>query len=151
VRFRRSLVAFVLVACLPGCTLLGLGTGATVDALAGPYYTEKPAREVRPLELGERIRATTSRGVRVEGRYAGLRAPNPRDPETYLLVRESDDNQVELRYSEVTRIGVEKPGRGWLYGTLIGLGLDVATVVALAVAQPDFAGGGWGGGTTLWQ
>jgi hypothetical protein len=136
----RYLAPVAILLCLPSCTLLGLGTGATFDAVNGPYYTEKTVQETRPLVRGERVRATTSHGVRSEGRYAGIKAPTARDPESYLLLRDSNDGQVELRYSEVTRIGVEKPGRGWVYGTLIGLGLDVAAVVVLAVAAENCCG-----------
>lgn len=131
----RVIAAELLAACLlslPGCTLLGAGAGAGVDALTrGPYEERSP--KLLELERGDRVRLVTRAGRRVEGRYAGTIGPSARDPEIYLVI----DGEQELEpvaSSDVRAVGVEVMGKGWLYGGLAGLAVDVALVVAVSVA-----------------
>jgi len=90
---------------------------------------------------GDFVRLVLRGGSVVDGRYRGVRGPTARDPETYLLIepeaptRLSDSleaPQTKLAVtpvpaSEISELGVEVIGHGWLIGMLVGLALDAAT------------------------
>ncbi|MGC4093197.1 MAG: hypothetical protein QM756_35980 [Polyangiaceae bacterium] len=119
-----------------GCTLLGAGVGAAVDgAVPGPYDTRRPSAHLS-FKPKDRIMVWRENGERIEGRYLGALGPNPRDPETYLIV-DTGSRAVTLPVSDVHALGVEVSGKGWVYGGLIGLAMDAAFVVAVAIAMHD--------------
>ena len=62
----------------------------------------------------------------------GVHGPTRSDPETYLLV-EDDDAATSVPASELRVVGVEVAGKGWIYGAVIGLTIDVALVVATII------------------
>jgi hypothetical protein len=115
-----------------GCTLVGAGVGAAVDAnVPGPYDTRPGSAYVR-FKPKDRVMVWLGNGKRVEGRYLGVIGPTRSDPETYLII-DADSKPELVRASEVKTLGVEVSGRGWLYGGLIGLAVDVTLVVLLMV------------------
>lgn len=114
------------------CTLIGLGTGAAIDAIPGPYDT-RPANAHVSFAPKQRVMVWLANGERVEGRYLGAFGPNPRDPETYLIVDAGGTPKV-LATSNIRALGVEQPGKGWLYGGVIGLAVDVTLVVMATIA-----------------
>lgn len=134
-----------------GCTLVGAGVGAAVDAaIPGPYDTRPPEQHVR-FAPKERIMVWRANGTRVAGRYVGAFGPTARDPETYLIV-DAGERPAIIPVSDVKALGVERSGKGWVYGVLIGLAIDVTLVVAavIAVNNMDF-GRGWDtGGSNCW-
>jgi hypothetical protein len=137
----------LLPAALSSCTLVGAGVGAGIDSLTpGPYEERPPADRVR-LERRERIIVRLRSGARVSGRYVGVHGPTPSDPESYLLV-DTEQRVESVRASDVCILSVEVPGKGWLYGGLIGVAIDATLVVATVVAlqNMDFSGG-WSNGS----
>jgi hypothetical protein len=127
------------MASLPvgGCTLVGAGVGAGIDAMIpGPYEAREPAERVY-LEHGKRVDLGLRNGVHVRGRYMGTHGPTAHDPETYLLV-EADDTVASVPASELRVLGVEVLGKGWIYGGVIGLAIDVTLVVATIIALQNY-------------
>ena len=128
-----------VVACAmasSGCTLIGAGVGAGIDHLVPGPYELHSVRERIPLTKGDRIRVKLRRGITVDGRYLRFQAPTPAALDGAMLV-ETDDAVVELNMSEIDRVGIEVTGRGWLYGGLIGLAVDVTVVVVAVVATSN--------------
>jgi hypothetical protein len=126
---------FLATASLPlcGCTLIGAGVGAGIDAMTpGPYEARPPEERVYMLP-GKRVDLGLRNGMHLRGRYMGTHGPTFRDPETYLLV-EAEDGVVSVPASELRVLGVEVMGNGWIYGGVIGLAIDVTVVVATIVA-----------------
>jgi hypothetical protein len=127
------------IASLPlsGCTLVGAGVGAGIDAMIpGPYETHGPAERVY-LEHGKSVDLGLRNGEHVRGRYVGTAGPTARDPETYLIV-EVDDAVASVPASELRTLGVEVMGKGWIYGGVIGLAIDVTLVVATIIVMQNF-------------
>lgn len=125
--------ALVLGSAASGCTLVGAGAGASIDALTpGPYEDRGPLRSVQ-LSRGQRVVVATRGKGRVQGRYAGVHGPTLRDPERYLLL-EADDELTSVPESEIEGVAVEVSGKGWLYGGLAGLAVDATLIVVAAVA-----------------
>jgi hypothetical protein len=123
----------VSVCCSTGCTLVGGGIGAAVDAaVPGPYDTRLPTAHLR-IKPKDRVMVWLGNGNRLEGRYLGAFGPSARDPETYLII-DAGSNAMLVATSDVKSLGVEVSGKGWLYGGLIGLAIDVTFVVIAAVA-----------------
>jgi hypothetical protein len=137
-RGRTGVLLALVLTSQPSCTLLGLGTGAAVDGIVGPRHVEGTFHEVEPLERGDFVRVATRSGYRTEGTYLGIRLPKPDDPEARFMVRDARENLIALRYSDVARVGVERPRKGWLYGTLVGAAIDVAVVVGILAVQPGY-------------
>jgi hypothetical protein len=132
---RGSFIAVLaaLSVTVQGCTLVGAGVGAGIDALTpGPYEERAPAEFVR-IERNERVIVRLRNGADVTGRYFGVRAPSAGDLDSYLLV-DKGERLVDVKMSDVSSIAVEVSGKGWLYGGLVGLAVDTAIVVAVAVA-----------------
>jgi hypothetical protein len=124
---------------LPGCTLLGAGIGAGVDsAIPGPYEMH-PVGERVPLNHGDRIRVVRNNGLSVEGKYLAFRGPSSEELDNSLLI-EVGDAVVRLPCSDIETIGVEVTGKGWLYGGLVGLAVDVTLVVAVGIAMHNSFG-----------
>ncbi|HET7540538.1 MAG TPA: hypothetical protein VFK05_11725 [Polyangiaceae bacterium] len=114
---------------LPGCTFVGAGIGSLIP---GPYE-ERPASQFVQLERDERVVIRLRNGVRVTGLYRGTRGPTATDLERYLLLS-ADETLFGVKMSDVSSIAVEVQGKGWLYGGLIGLAVDVTVVVVSAIA-----------------
>ena len=127
---------------LAGCTLVGAGIGAGVDAMIPGPYEAHSSEERFHLESGKRVDLGLRDGKRVRGRYLGTHGPTRSDPETYLLVG-VDDGVESVPASELRVVGIEVAGKGWIYGGLIGLAIDVAVIVTLAVFvatyDPDYS------------
>lgn len=118
---------------MSGCTLLGAGIGAAIDStIPGPYEAREPTERVH-LVNGERVDLGLRSGKHVRGRYLGVHGPTNRDPETYLLV-EAEGAVASVPSSELRVLGVEVTGKGWLYGGVVGLVLDVTVVVVAIIA-----------------
>lgn len=116
-----------------GCSLVGAGIGAAVEAtVPGPYDTRAP-RDYLRFAPKERIMVWLANGTRVEGRYLGALTPNAQRPETYLIIDAGGEQPKLIATSEVKVLGVETTGDGWLYGGVIGLAVDVALVVVAIV------------------
>jgi len=79
------------------------------------------------------VRVWFGNGQRIDGRYLGVVGPTPRDPETYLII-DADPKPKLVAASQVKSLGVEVLGKGWLYGGLIGLVVDVTLVVIAVVS-----------------
>lgn len=123
----------LLSASVSGCTLLGAGVGAGVDALVpGPYREHAAAEHVR-LERQQRVIVRRRDGTGVVGRYVGVHGPSAGDLDSYLLI-EADERLVSVKSSEVSSIAVEVSGKGWLIGGLIGLAADAVIVVVAVIA-----------------
>jgi len=119
-----------------GCTVLGAGVGAGVDrAIPGPYEERAPD-QVR-LRRGDRVVLLTRKGRRLEGRYLGALPPGPSDVESYVYL-EREEGLTRVALSDVRAVGVEVMGNGWVYGAVIGLVVDVAVVVGVAIALSNF-------------
>ncbi|HET9933047.1 MAG TPA: hypothetical protein VFQ35_20230 [Polyangiaceae bacterium] len=134
-----------------GCTLVGAGVGAAVDAaIPGPYDTRAPEQHVR-FAPRERIMVWRLNGTRVQGRYLGALGPSARNPETYLVI-DAGEQPALIAVSDVRALGVERSGRGWVYGALIGLVIDVTLVVAavIAVNNIDFSPRWQSSGSNCW-
>lgn len=128
----RACVA-VLLCLSTGCTFIGAGTGAIVDAqVPGPYDTRPVSAHVS-FAPRDRVMVWRSNGERLEGRYLGAFGPTPRDPETYLII-DASPSVVLVAASDIKALGIEQSGKGWLYGGLIGLAVDVTLVVAASLA-----------------
>jgi hypothetical protein len=144
----RIMNGVLLASCLissPGCTLLGAGAGAGVDALMrGPYEPRSPKR--LELERGDHVRLVTRAGRRVEGRYAGTIGPSAHDPEIYLVI-DAEQELAPVASSDVRSLGVEVTGKGWLYGGVLGLAVDVALVVGVSIAVSNMEYGN----ADLWE
>jgi hypothetical protein len=135
----ERLVALLAAVLVQGCTLIGLTSGAVIDAATPGPYAVGDSRQVQ-LERGDRVIMVTRRGFRAEGKYVGSLGPTPRDPERYVVV-ENDDGLIHLPLSEVRSVAVEVTGKGWCYGALTGLALDVLVVVVFALTwDPDYSG-----------
>jgi hypothetical protein len=143
-RLRCPLAALLAATCLPSCTFAGFMIGATIDAKTDPTYREIPPRTLRALRRGERIRVITSKGLHVDGRYYGVRAPTAHDLEAYLWFQAPDDSMMKLRYSEVKAVGIEEGENGWVFGMLVGALFDVGIFVAYAYITLDDLGDGGG-------
>jgi hypothetical protein len=140
-RALRTGVALMVSLCvLPSCTLLGVVIGGVVDRATPGPYEERDAFDRIALRRGQRVVAQLASGRRIEGRYAGVQAATRYDPEAYLLI-DTGERIQRVGRSGIYFLGVDVPGKGWLYGGLIGLAVDVA-VIALIVASfelsPEF-------------
>jgi hypothetical protein len=140
----RGWIAFLtsLSLATSGCTLVGAGVGAAVDAaIPGPYDTRPPEQHVR-FAPRQRIMVWRANGARVAGRYLGAVGPTAKDPETYLII-DAGERPAVIPVSDVKALGVERSADGWVYGSLIGLAIDVTLVVAavIAVNNTDFSRG----------
>jgi hypothetical protein len=153
VRLGSLLLGACASALLPRCTLWGAGAGAIIDgSTPGPYEfqpfqerehpgsaAELPARY--ELKTGDSIQLKLANGSVVEGRYAGVRGPSARDPESYVLLDRDLETgpdagptprsganapPVPFAASEIREVGVDVGGHVWVAGMLIGLALDVA-------------------------
>ena len=116
-----------------GCTLLGAGVGAGIDAATpGPYEAVLP-ESFRELERDDPVVVFMRDGRRYQGRYIGVHGPTKRDPVSYILLDRSGE-VLSVPASEVRRIAVEVSGKGWLYGGLVGAAIDTVVVVGFIVA-----------------
>ncbi|MFZ5889583.1 MAG: hypothetical protein ACOY0T_00810 [Myxococcota bacterium] len=116
-----------------GCTFVGGGVGVALDvALPGPYDTRPPTAHVT-FKPKDHMMVWLANGERVQGRYLGAFGPTERDPETYLIIDTGSKAKL-VAMSEIRSLGVEISGKGWLYGALIGLTIDVALVIVAAIA-----------------
>jgi hypothetical protein len=126
---------------------LGAGVGASVDALIpGPYQAQTCS--LRPFE-GDEVLLLLRNGARVEGDYVRTEAPTARDPETYVVV-DTGDGEARVPESEIATFGLEVAGKGWLYGALIGLAVDVAVVITVYSVEPGSGGNGSWGSNSTW-
>ena len=143
-------------ALLPSCTLWGAGAGAVIDAnTPGPYEFEPFQEREHPgsaaelparyeLKKGDWLQLKLANGSVVEGRYAGVRGPSARDPESYVLLDRdaetgadaaatpphgSNAAPVPFAASEIREVGVDVGGHHWVAGMLIGLALDMAVSI----------------------
>lgn len=134
--FRAPLA--VLLCFSTGCTLIGAGSGAVIDAaIPGPYDTRPVSAHVS-FAPKDRIVVFRANGQRIEGRYLGALGPTPRDPDTYLII-DADPKPVFVSASDVKALGVEQSGKGWLYGGLIGLAVDATLVVVASIALSNMS------------
>jgi len=132
------LVVAVATFPLSGCTLVGAGIGAAIDQVVpGPYEARDPVTPIR-VEKGEQVDVGLRNGRYLKGRYLGARGPTARDPETYLEI-EANGVVSEVPVSELGGIGVEVSGKGWLYGGIVGLVVDVVVVAAVSVEGLHFS------------
>jgi hypothetical protein len=122
---------------LEGCTFVGAGIGAGVDAwVPGPY--ESTSWDRVQLERYDRVVVFTREGERVDGSYLGVIAPTRNDAEAYILL-DGDDGLSRVAVRDVRSAAVEVPGKGWLYGGAIGLAVDVAVVVGASIAVSNMS------------
>ncbi len=127
--------ALLLALSFSGCTLLGAGVGAGIDAAVPGPYRELPDGEgarVPRLEKDQHVVIHRRSGAAIEGHYVTAHGPTARDSETYLVI-DAGERAAVVPLSDVRSIAVEVSGRGWLYGTLAGAAVDVAVIVAFAV------------------
>jgi hypothetical protein len=119
-----------------------MGIGAGVDALAKDRFQGKRYEEVR-LERGQRISLTSRTHERFVGDYDGFVAPTAGDPRSYVVLEleDGDGALVKMATDDVLEVGTKVPGKGWIYGGIIGAVVDVAVVVTFIV---------WAG-TTDWS
>jgi hypothetical protein len=132
---RTALVGpmLVVLGLVNGCTLVGAGVGAAVDsAIPGPYERRSPLEAVR-VKPRDRIELWLGNGQHIEGRYLGSFGPSSRDPEIYLII-EGSTQPTFVRSSDLSGLGVEVTGKGWLYGGLAGLAVDASLVIVAVIA-----------------
>jgi hypothetical protein len=111
------------------------GTGIVVNTAQEDRFEPKP--EDTALARGQKVILTDSSGARTRGRYVGTLPPTPQDQRLYYLVdRDSRGDVVALPADTVSAVEVKSPPRGWLYGGLIGLALDAATLATISVMYP---------------
>lgn len=135
------------MACsLCGCHLIGAGAGATIDTLIpGPFQPQTQC-QITALKLHEDVRLILNSGTRVQGAYLGLDGPSPTDPRRYVVL-ETDDGMARVAEHDIAVFGVEVNGKGWLYGGLIGLAVDIVVLFVVLDRYGDNAhtgSGGWG-------
>ena len=119
-----------------GCTLLGAGVGAGIDAASPGPYESKPVGSQLQLEHGDDIILLMDYGLRREGEFVGLHGPTKRDPEIYMLL-EGGYGVQSVPLSDVRSIAVDASGNGWIYGGAIGLVADIVVVVVAAEAMAN--------------
>jgi hypothetical protein len=68
-------------AAASGCTLLGAGIGAGIDAASPGPYEVRAAHDRKALAPGDQVVVGTRAGRRIEGKYRGHRGPTPADLE----------------------------------------------------------------------
>jgi hypothetical protein len=129
---RSITVLVVATIALPSCTLLGASLGAAVDSQQPGPYEEHPRAQLVRLERDQDVLFVLRNGLSVAGRFRGVHGPTAADLERYLILT-TDEGLMSVKESEVSSIGVEVVGKGWLYGALIGLAAD-ATLVMLGAA-----------------
>jgi hypothetical protein len=133
---KKLSLALSLCFLCSGCTLIGAGTGAAVDAARpGPYEIHSPSASVR-LERDDCVKLWLANGESIQGHYLGMHGPTPRDPESYLVIDEEPKPRL-VPVSQVKTLGVEVSGKGWMYGALIGLAVDVMVLTAAIIAVSD--------------
>jgi hypothetical protein len=133
--FRVALTLPFLALATQACTLLGAGAGAVIDGLTpGPYA---PAGAERTVHRDDHVTIALRDGRRIEGLYLGTLRPTATELETYLLLEKGDQVQA-VRASDVTEVGVEIAGKGWLYGALVGLAVDVLVIAIFAATYQGF-------------
>ncbi len=122
----------LLMFALSGCTLVGTGAGAAIDAAVPGPYREDPGAHVARLHKGDAVVVRLRSGTRIDGRYVTAYGPTPRDVETYLIIDTGARVSIAAA-SDVHSIAVEVPGKGWLYGMIAGGAVDLAVIVAFAI------------------
>lgn len=122
------------VMAVQGCTLTGMGIGAGVEALTNEHYEGKRYEDVQ-LRRGQRVVLTTRTRRRLAGTYDGHLAPTASDPRGYavLALEGTDGVLTRVPTDDVVQVDALVPGKGWLYGGIVGAVIDVALVVTFAV------------------
>ena len=103
------LVGLVIGWATSGCTLLGAGVGAGIDAASPGPYESKPVGSQLQLEHGDDIILLMYDGLRLEGEYVGLHGPTKQDPEIYVLL-EGGYGVQSVPLSDVRSIAVDVSG-----------------------------------------
>jgi hypothetical protein len=83
----------------------------------------------------------------VQGPYIGLDGPSDSDPRRYVVL-ETDGGMARIAEHDIAVFGVEVDGKGWLYGGLIGLAVDIVVLIIVLDGYGNNAHNGWGG--TSW-
>ena len=125
-------LVLLLPCSVAGCmTVLGGVIGGSVDR---EQYEAKTS--TADLQQGDRLRVVLQSGSTLEGWYAGSeRSTNQK--ERYLLLQFKPPGRVgaesrRIPTSTIRGIGVWQPrGHGWLYGALIGLSVDAASLLVI--------------------
>lgn len=135
-------VLLVSVLTFEGCTLLGLAIGAEADK--GKHDVEVAGWEFQEVKPGTRLDLILKDGATVSGIYEGRgaavgtspsSAAAPADSKIRLLV---DDRKLSFASEDVGIVRIRANKSGKRIGTLVGLGVDAALVIAAAhsLSQP---------------
>lgn len=117
---------------LSGCTLLGAGIGASLDASAqrGPDGRVQAGKD-------DTLMVTLHDGRSIKGRYAGMHGPRSDDPRSYLYVRPSDSATVAIPHDQIAEVAVRARTTGLWTGIVMGAMVDVVLIVLTASAVDD--------------
>jgi hypothetical protein len=118
-----------------GCTLIGFGIGAAVDASKKPVVV--PGEQVAGIAKGATVRIALKDGRRIKGKYLGLVPAEGSGPEgpTAILVDTGSGPAPPIKVADVAELRVSRKAQGKWIGAGVGAALDIAAVITVATME----------------
>ena len=118
-----------------GCTLIGLGIGAIVDAKKKPVVV--PGDQVAAIEKGAPVRIELKDGRRIQGRFLGLVPAEGSGPEgpNAILVDTGSGSAPPIPVTDVAQLRISQKAHGKWIGAGVGAALDALVIYGLSTLE----------------